>query len=156
MKNLKQFVAFLIVGLSLNSCDLNDDCSDYACFTPPQPIFFQLYSESDQDLIASDTFELSSLKILDVSKDQFIKRDTLSVSGEYYLMGESIGWQDGLNDYQFTYGDKELFTFSIEANEISEDCCAYTEYGDISLSGSDFEELSNINTGLVYRVTVSF
>jgi hypothetical protein len=150
MRNLLQAAIFLMIGLSLNACDVYDDC-----FTPPAPVYFKLYSDSKQDLLASDTFELRFLKIVDATRDQLIQKDTFSIDGAYYLTAESIGWQEGVNNYLFTYNDNELFTFSIQANQISENCCTYTVYEDVSISGSAFEEVNMTNLGTVYRVKIS-
>ncbi|GAB3332761.1 hypothetical protein GCM10027429_12490 [Marivirga atlantica] len=153
MKNTLKITALFLILVLQTSCSFfgEENCDDIACFTPPNPIYFQLYS-NQSDFIASDTFQLSKLKVSPLSSDERLTLDTLVIEGNYYLRAEEIGWQQGLHNYGFMYGDEDLFTFSIDSNQISEDCCAYTEYNEILITGADYEELDSDIIDLVYKV----
>ena len=153
MKNTLKITVFLLFIALLSSCSFfgMENCDDIACFTPPNPIYFQLYS-NQSDFIASDTFQLSKLKVSPLSSAERLTLDTLVIDGNYYLGAEEIGWQQGLHNYEFMYGVEDLFTFSIDANQTSEDCCAYTEYNEILITGADYEELDSDIIDLVYKV----
>jgi hypothetical protein len=150
------FALLLFMSVSISSCDkLINDCADYACFTPPQPIFFQLYNDIDQDLLAADYFDLSKLEVKIVSSDESIRIDSIRVEGQYYLFTEKIGWEQGVSTYRFSYREEVLFDFQIEAKQVSENCCTFTEYEGINLSIESYEQLNDNNVGIVYRIFVA-
>jgi hypothetical protein len=141
-------LTFLVALLAIHSC--NEDCNE--CFTPPQPLLFEVVSEDSRDnLISNGTYTSKDIEIVNQSNDQLVEF-SISQNGDSDILNiNTIGWQTETINYLITANDESLFTLQLNAQRISEDCCSYTKYSDIEISGSDYE--INPETG-IYSILV--
>lgn len=134
--------------LTLNGC--NKECNE--CFTPPQPLLFELVSqESGDNLISNGTYTSNEIEIVNQSNKQSVEFSIAQNEGADLLNINTIGWETETINYLITAKNEFLFTLQLNAERISEDCCSYTKYSDIEISGSDYE--INPETG-IYSIFV--
>ena len=153
MKYLKLLTLLIATSLLSQSCDV-DDCSEIACTTPPPSISFQLY-EYQMDVIAQTDFNLSQLKAYNLATDNFLTIDTVQIEGDYFFSAEGLGWEESLNNYQFTYKGDDIFAVAVDVSQQTENCCSFYVINDIEVQANAVEEIQSNYFEHVYKVDLS-
>ena len=155
MKYLKLLTLLIATSLLSQSCDV-DDCSKIACTTPPPSISFQLY-ENQMDVLAQTDFNLSQLKAYKLNTDNFLTIDTVQIEGDYFFRAEGLGWQESLNNYQFTYKGNDIFAVAVavDLSQQTENCCSFYVINDMEVQANAVEEIQGNYFEYVYRVNLS-
>lgn len=156
MKKISYLTIFFIT-LFLQSCNLfKDDCKDIQCFTPPETFSFQLVNPEGKDALSDSAFILSKLEVIRLEHNENLKFDTASVQGITVLTVERIGWEEGVESYQFVYNEAELFTFTLDAETVSENCCTFTRYNEISVLNAEYTIVTEAQLDKHYKISVSY
>lgn len=148
MKKISLLLA-LIVCL-VESCK-EDDCG--ACFTPPQRFEFIVVDKtSGENLFSNGTFNPEDIVITDVLDDNEPVQFTFVSENDINLIQIfDIGWETEIVDLKIDIADQHIFNLKVDAERKTGDCCSYTEYNEVAVSGADFD-LDN-QTGL-YTIKV--
>ncbi|MDF0717869.1 hypothetical protein PY092_17020 [Muricauda sp. 334s03] len=142
---LTLIVTFLFVLLACK-----EDCNE--CFTPPQPLLFELIGlETGANLISNGTYSSNDIKVVDQSNNQALEFSIVQ-DGDIDLINiNSIGWESEAVNYQIIASDNLIFSLQVNAERITEGCCSYTKFTTIEISHSNYE--IDYETG-IYRVFI--
>ncbi len=137
MKNTLIFLTSLLCLSFFNSCFSEEECEE--CFTPPGSFYFQFIdADSDEDLIATGVYSESDLVVVD-SDGNVIEYDYYADDENMYVLEFlDIGWQTEVVTYYIQLQGETVITLYVDAERVQGDCCSYTEYNDISITGSDY------------------
>ncbi|MBU2950640.1 hypothetical protein KO493_08025 [Tamlana agarivorans] len=142
---------FIIITFFLLSCDAIKDCED--CFTPPNNFYFDIVDKvSGENLFTNGTYDYQDIEIINTldgneSVDfEFITHDNINQIEIY-----SIGYSTEIVNLKFYVSNQYLFDFYVDAERTSENCCSFTVYNEIKITGSDF--VSKPQSG-VYTILV--
>ncbi len=130
-----------------------ENCDDIACFTPPLPFHFEILTSSSENISTLNNFELAKLSIYNETKQSNMEVDSIIVNDKMLITSDLIGWDDGVNTYRFDYDNVALYTLTVDAQTISEDCCTFTEYNEVSIIGGSSEKINNSLVENHYQVT---
>jgi hypothetical protein len=134
MKTLASTLLFSI-ALLLTSCD---NCSDIDCTTPPAPFQFELVdATTGENLLSTEQISGSGLSLSDLNAQRSIRFEITDENGRMIITTNDIGWQTELLDIAFSLGGVTLFNFKVNAENVTEDCCNFTRYSDISVDGAE-------------------
>lgn len=149
MKKINLILILLIV--IFQSCKNDDNC-DKDCFTPPTNFAFEIVDKiSHENLFTNGTFEADQIQITNTLNDTPVEFKFISENDLNLIEIGSIGWQTEVVDLKIDIADTTIFDFYVDAERRTEDCCSYTEYKELTISGSEFE-LDN-QTG-IYKIFV--
>ena len=133
---------FIIITVFLLSCNKTEDCG--ACFTPPQPFLFEIADKvSGENLFTNGTYNYEEIEIINSLNNnspiefKFITEDNVNL-----IQINSIRWSTEIVNLKFYVSNQYLFDFYVDAERKSEDCCDFTQYNEIIITGSEFVELS--------------
>ena len=102
-------------------------------------------------MISNGTYTSNEIEIVNQSNNQSVEFSIAQNGGTNLLNINTVGWETETINYLITAKNEFLFTLQLNAERISEDCCSYTKYSDIEISGSDYE--INPETG-IYSIFV--
>ena len=140
IQSLRSLLLLLSISIGFYAC--KEDCSGYACFTPPSPIEIALLDENGtENLILNETINPSSIKIRDLISNTAISFETLENG---HLLITDVGWESRNWNLSFTNQETELFQLSLEAQEITRDCCTFTSYDNIVLGSNTYENMPEV------------
>lgn len=139
---MSKVLVFLVCICTITtwSCDENDNCNDTVCFTPPLPFMFELVDKSSgENLFTTGDLSPSDITILNLNDQsdidfQFIDDNDINIIEIY-----SIGFETQIVKYSIEVASECLFTLYVDAERLSEDCCAFTRYNEIEIDGLKFE-----------------
>lgn len=130
------------------ACNQLDDCSDFACFTPAPPLYFDLVNAEGDNVFGIGRYQIEQLEVLDASTNAAIPYKLVTSDSTVEI--NSVGWEDGEEVLSFMLDEAEIFTFSIHTEWVSEDCCNFPRQDEISLTGAAFESTDSYS----YVVTI--
>ena len=139
---MKGFVLslFLLGVVSFQSCR-KSNCSDYACFTPPQPFYFELLdSATYEDLFANGTLDSNQIEVINIANNnkvdfKFVHADSLNVIVIY-----GIGWELERTQAGVTLrvSNKDILNLYLDSESISENCCTFTRYHEVRIEKANY------------------
>lgn len=156
LKLLKTLFLPVLVMFLLNSCgDKPIDCSDYACFTPPQPFSFEFIDkESKENLFSNGTYTPVSFSIR-TDKVEGVEFTYEERNERFILTTHSIGWDSEVVTLEFQNNEETICTVEIDAERVSEDCCNFTRINGFQLEGQEYKQeeetaiyVVSVNNGL--------
>ena len=135
MKTLiKLFLLIFPTVLLFHSC--KEKCGD--CFTPPSPFVFEVVdSTSGANLFQNGTLNPDSLRVTD-QDGKNVLFTFLSENDIDLIRVNSIGWQSETVDYTFKYSNDTIFGLHVVAERLTQDCCSFTRYDEITISGAEY------------------
>lgn len=134
----------------LISC--NEDCEDIACFTPPSPFTFELVGKtSGENVFTNGSFDPENIKVINLEDETEVEFQFIAENEENLLQIGEIGWETEEINYQVKISEEEIFQLYVDAERVSEDCCSYTDFNEIEIGNTEYEQDSE--TG-VYRIFV--
>lgn len=144
---MKKYTFLLALILLFSRCD---KCEDIACFTPPQFFRFQFVdNDNGEDLIANGTFRFEDIKVTDAENGTIINFSKVVDENESFVEFNDIGWETEVVTYHIKVDDFFDFDFYVDAEAVSEDCCAFTRMNEVQVMGIEHE----INqTGNIFRI----
>jgi hypothetical protein len=151
MKNTLICIVFIFTN-TIWSCNKKDQCEGVDCFTPPSPLMFELVNKlTGENLFTTGLLNPDDIKVINLDDQsnvefQFIDENDFNVIQIY-----SIGWETQIVNYSIETSSESLFTLFVDAERLSENCCAFTRYNEIAIGGSEFE--LNEQSG-IYKIMV--
>uniref|UniRef100_UPI003217A8F0 hypothetical protein n=1 Tax=uncultured Draconibacterium sp. TaxID=1573823 RepID=UPI003217A8F0 len=134
------------------SCDKNNNCDGIDCFTPPTPFYFELVDKtSGENLFTSGVLSTDDIKVINLEDQSNVDFEFIDENDVNIIVIYSIGWETQIVNYAIEISSESLFTLFVNAERLSENCCAFTKYNEIEIDGSEFElnEQNGIYTILV-------
>jgi len=155
MKNTLKISALFLTVILQTSCSFfgMETCDDIACFTPPQPFHFEILTSSRANISTLNDFELSKISIYNETQQLNMEVDSVIVNDKMLITSDLIGWDDGVNTYRFDYDNNTLYTLTVDAQTINKDCCTFTEYKEVSITGGNSEKINDSQVENHYKVT---
>ncbi|QCK14884.1 hypothetical protein [Mangrovivirga cuniculi] len=148
MKTIFKPILFLFLLITFNSCSLKEECP--SCFTPPVNFYFEFVdSTTGENLITNGTYDPEQIQIINIDDESTIEYNLVTEDDLNIIKVSSIGWETEVVNYRFDLAGNELFTFRVDATRKNEDCCSYTEYNEIAVSGIDYEIVDGTN---IYKI----
>ncbi len=123
------------------SCDTNN-CEDISCNSGPASFQLEIVDkDSGENLFTNGTYNKEDLELIANSNSEatyrFIDED------DYNIIRISTFKSV---DYSVRISDSEIFTVSVNAEGVTEDCCFFTSVNNFEIEGADFEP--DQNTGI--------
>lgn len=115
-----------------SSCD---NCSDVACFTPPQPFIFNFVDSTGVNVFETGTYSINDLELTDNKTGDRISYDIIE---DQFLRIHSIGWESEEIDYSFSLKNLDNINFTVNAERLPGKCCNFTRMTDFNVSSHDF------------------
>ena len=139
----------MLFAIFLQSCN-SDECVN--CFTPPRSFLFEILDKnSGENLFTNGTFTADEIQITNISDDSPIEFTFISENGQNIIELNSIGWKTEIVDLNIKIANNTIFDFYVDAKRLKGECCDYTEFKEIIISGTAFEV--DDTTG-IYRILV--
>lgn len=138
MKTYLKLATFLLVLLAFG-CQKND-CKDIDCFTPPGSFTFRLIGiSSGEDLFANGTLDSTAITVVNTYDEANFEYNFDSYDDQCYLTIYSVGWQTEIVNLEVRSGGDLLFTFYVDAERKTGNCCSYTQYNEVRIDDAEFE-----------------
>lgn len=121
MKNLK--LLLLISFLTLLCCCRNDDC-----FTPPDPVVFEILDSTNQNIIANSTIDPSDIFIQENVGNGNSYGVQIKKTDDNKILLREIGYFNGTKDYTVYLAlpnDVRKFNFSVQSSKRTQKCEGY-------------------------------
>ncbi|MGK7389181.1 MAG: hypothetical protein ACNS60_02480 [Candidatus Cyclobacteriaceae bacterium M2_1C_046] len=142
----------LILPFILLAQGCKHDCEDVACFSSPDPIYFELIDKGTREnLFTNGTYKPEDINIIDVATEQPVISNFITENGVNLIQLNSIGWQTETVIYSINHLDTRLFELYIEAERLTENCCSFTEYNSIRIQYAEVEPVPN---ALLYKILI--
>jgi len=144
--------SILIFALFLMSCNEDDDCGEIDCTTPPVTFWFDIVdSTTGENVFDNGTYARSDIDLTDTLSDEPVAYNFITVNERNLIEITSVGEETEVVNIEVSLVGESIFQFYVDAERKTEDCCNFTEYNEIELTGANFE-LDN-ETG-IYRVFI--
>lgn len=151
MKKTLIYSVFIFVFTTW-SCDKNNNCDGLNCFTPPTRFYFELVDKtSGENLFTSGVLSSDDIKVINLEDQSNVDFEFIDENDANIIQIYTIGWETQIVNYSIEISSESLFTLFVDAERLSENCCAFTKYNEIEIDGSEFElnEQNGIYTILV-------
>lgn len=127
MKKLYPFLFFAILIVLIARCN---NCSDVACFTPPQPFIFNFVDSNDVNVFASERYTTNELSIKDNNTETCINYEVIDT---HLIQINSIGWATEMADYTLNLGQETDINITATTLEVNQDCCTFFNMTDFDV-----------------------
>lgn len=133
---MKLIFSLLTISFIFIQCE---NCKDYDCITPPPFFTFELLDkDSKANLIVDGTIEAADVVISNLADDSVVDFRIEGENNELIVIYD-IGWQTEKVTYNFAVADLAEFTFFVDAENVSENCCSFTRIHEAKVEGIEFE-----------------
>jgi hypothetical protein len=150
MKNTLIYLVFITV--TIWSCNNKDQCDGVDCFTPPSPFMFELVDKSSgENLFTTGVLSSDDIKVLNLDDQSNVEFQFIDENDFNVIQINSIGWKTQIVNYSIEISSESLFTLLVDAERLSENCCAFTRYNEIDIEGSEFELIEQSG---IYKIMV--
>ncbi len=144
--DMKKNIFLILLLITLFSCK-NNDCSDYACFTPPPSFIFELVDKSTgENLFSNGSLSPDEIRVFDEENNRlnasFISEDNVNI-----IDVSEIGWNLGSHSYTLIVGIDLEINIVLEIEEKNENCCTYFEV--INFQVLNYEFSKSNTTGII-------
>ncbi len=138
MKNNFKFFVILLIFFSFG-CK-NEDCGDIDCFTPPDSFTFRVLGlSSGEDLFVNGTFDSTAITVVNTYDNTNREFNFETVNSESYLTIYSVGWQTEKVNLEIRSGGDLLFTFYVDAERATGNCCSHTVFNETEIKDAEYE-----------------
>lgn len=139
MKNTLIYIIFIFT-ITIGACNKKDQCGGVDCFTPPSPFMFELVDKSSgENLFTTGVLSPDDIKVLNLDDQSNLEFQFIGENDFNIIQIYSIGWETQIINYSIEISLESLFTLFVDAERLSENCCAFTRYNKIEIDGSEFE-----------------
>ncbi len=130
-------ILFIFI-IFLQSCI--DDC-DTVCVTEPQPFSLEIVDKTTgENVFTNGSYSSSDIQIINTLDSNttvaytFISEDALNV-----IDLSSIGWKTEIVNLEVSLAGTPIFELYVESERKSGDCCTFTVFNEISISGAEYQ-----------------
>ncbi|MCF6166963.1 hypothetical protein [Lutibacter sp.] len=143
---MKKNICLILLLLTLFSCK-NNDCSDYACFTPPPSFIFELVDKSTgENLFSNGTLNPDEMRVFNEENKQF-NVSFISENNINLIDISEIGWNLGSHSYKLVVSNNLEIKIILEIEEKNENCCTYFEIVNFQILSYEFSKSNT--TGII-------
>ena len=137
---MKRISVLLVLISIFQSCN-DDSCNDQLCFTPPESFVFEIVDKtSGENVFTNGTYDPGDISITNIMNDNDPVEFTFISENNFNLIQiGSIGWETEIVNLKIDIADDHIFNLYVDAERKMEACCAYTEYHEITVGGSEFK-----------------
>jgi len=116
------------------SCDTNE-CEDILCNSGPAGFQLELVDkDSGENLFSNGTFNKEDLELINISESEAEYR---SIDENDYNIIRISTFKSV--DHSMKISNTEIFSISIDAEGVTEDCCFFTRVNEFEIEGADLE-----------------
>jgi len=108
--------------------------------------------DSNGNAFTSNTLSIENLKIIDTDDQSEIDFHFITTGNLNLISVGDIGWGTQQKNYQFKADETVIFNIYIDSERVSENCCSFTRYNEISITGTTYTV--NEETG-VYEILIN-
>ncbi|MNE42904.1 hypothetical protein D3C80_1370550 [compost metagenome] len=101
-------------------------------------MFELLDKESNENLITNGTYQSSDIEVINEATNQKAQFVLISENNLNLIVINNIGWKDESIDLDIRAKGTTLFKFHADAKRLNKDCCSFTEYQNLKISGPSF------------------
>lgn len=148
---MKGFLLLIVTVFALNSCNV-DKC-DVDCTSGPLSLSFKLLDKTTgENLFTNNTFNPDDITVLDLDNNNSNVQFTFVSENDINIINLGpFGWGTNIANYLLKVGERDIFTLSVDAEEIRGECCSFVALNKLTIDGADFSQ--NTQNG-VYEVLV--
>ena len=151
MKKITTILAIIILILT-QSCKKENECEDLSCFTPPEPLNFELVDKlTGENLFENGTYDPNDIRVINLDNQGAVYFTYIHENNYNIIMINAIGWKTETVNYAININNENIFRLFVNAERLNGECCDYTEYKEIQIKNSEFE--LNQSTG-IYKILV--
>lgn len=131
---------FLFVLLFSQACKDDDNCSEVACFTPPEPFYFELVDKtSGENLFTNETYNANDISLVDLDDQSAVEFTFQDENNTNLIRINTIGWETETVAYSIQIATKSVFELYVTAERSTDGCCPNTDFTEIRIEKADFE-----------------
>ncbi|MGP1993182.1 hypothetical protein D9V96_014995 [Zobellia laminariae] len=131
---------FLFVLLFSQACKDDDNCSEVACFTPPEPFSFDLVDKtSGENLFTNETYNANDISVVDLDDQSAVEFTFQDENDTNLIRINTIGWETETVAYSIQIATKSVFELYVTAERSTDGCCPNTDFTEIRIEKADFE-----------------
>lgn len=131
---------FLFVLLFSQACKDDDNCSEVACFTPPEPFSFELVDKtSGENLFTNETYNSNDISVVDLDDQSAVEFTFQDENNTNLIRINTIGWETETVAYSIQIATKSVFELYVTAERSTDGCCPNTDFTEIRIEKADFE-----------------
>ena len=140
LRKLRLHAVLLLIILALEGCSGSDDCSDYACFTPPASFVFDLVDkESGKNIFSTEDYGPEQVEVWNMTEDKkeafgFIKEDGLN-----WISIQTIGWKTEKVEYEIRLDGELIVELYVDVERLSANCCTFSKYNEVRIDTAEYE-----------------
>ncbi len=137
MKKIIGTLSVIIVLVFAQACK-KDECGD--CFTPPAPFMFEIVDKTTgENLFTNGTFQPAAIKVTNTENNENIAFSFLDEDSINVVVINTIGWKTEKVNLRFEISNQLIFSMYVDAERLFENCCSFTRYNEIVISGTAYE-----------------
>jgi hypothetical protein len=138
-RNLLFFVLLITSVFAFYSCDkCNQDC-----FTPPKWYLFDIVdNETEENVFMTGMYDREDVSVTD-EDGNWVKHEFLTYSDTNLLSLAEIGWNTGRYRYTISLDAETEISFTLEMEQVNEDCCTFYRVIDFGVEGYEWYEIEN-------------
>ncbi|UZR99204.1 hypothetical protein [Chondrinema litorale] len=134
---MKFLLNISLLFLLLQGCS-EDDCG--ACFTPPNLFQIEIVDKATgENVFTSGAYTVSDIKVENLLEGNAATFTFIDENDLNMIRFQEIGWETEKVKYSISLDGEEIFTFYVDAERKSEDCCSFTVYREVVLEGAEYE-----------------
>lgn len=148
---MKIYIKLLVLGLSviLGGCALESECGE--CFTPPGAFWFEVIDmETEQNTFTNSVHDSNELTIINENDGSNVEYFFIDENDVDLISITSIGWQTEKVTLSVQVSGEELFKLYVDAERLSDDCCSFTIYNEITIENADYKLDANSGVYSIY------
>lgn len=138
MRSLFQTLLLLPL-LTFQGCG-DEDCN-LDCFTPPAPFVLEIVDKySGENLFSNGAFSPEDIVVENRTTGRNLEFSFISENGQDLLVIHSIGWETEIVDALVSVGTEDVCSLFVDAERLSENCCAFTRFNEVRIGISEHEK----------------
>lgn len=146
--------SIFVLLLSFQSCR-KIDCVDIACFTPPQPFYFELLdSTTHEDLFINGTLDSNQIEVFNITNNNDVDYNFILADSNRAVVIYGIGGELERTQVEVTLrvSNIDILNLFLDSESISNNCCTYTQYNEVRIKNANYEK--DNETG-VYQIFIN-
>lgn len=140
MRTLIKFLLFLAV-IVVQSCSNNDDndCSDVLCNSGPAVFEFKIVDIETGENIIGKIISGQGIEVTNALSTSDPDYSIITENDRNILRISTFNPSDFTITHSYYYTNEEIFKFSVDTEQRTEDCCFSVQINDVIIEGADYE-----------------
>jgi hypothetical protein len=140
MKKIIWLIAVLLL-VTFQSCT-KYNCEDVACFTPPQPFYFEFVDKTTgDDLFANGKLDSTQIEVFNSADTTNIEYNFIGTDTSNLVVIYGIGWEKDRTkvDVTMNVSGVDLFYLYLDSERMTDECCTYTQYHEVRIDSAEYK-----------------